>query len=67
MLFSGFTDLSLNDQMRLLQCSWSEILTLTLVYRSLPRNGRLNFAPDLCLTADMAAEAGMDEFYQHVR
>merc|ERR1712012_980082 len=32
----GFTDLSLNDQMRLLQGSWSEVLTLSLVFRTLP-------------------------------
>ena len=34
--FVGFTDLSLNDQMRLLQGSWSEVLTLSLVFRTLP-------------------------------
>lgn len=31
----GFTDLSLNDQMRLLQSTWAELLTLTTVFRSL--------------------------------
>lgn len=31
----GFTDLSLNDQMRLLQTTWAEILTLTTAFRSL--------------------------------
>merc|ERR1712223_1997923 len=40
----GFTDLTLNDQMKLLQSSWTEVLTLTLVYRSLPKLGSLNFA-----------------------
>jgi len=32
----GFTQLSLKDQMRLLQGSWSEVLILSLVFRSLP-------------------------------
>lgn len=31
----GFTDLSLNDQMRLLQTTWAELLTLTTAFRSL--------------------------------
>lgn len=31
----GFTDLSLNDQMRLLQSTWAELLTLTMAFRSL--------------------------------
>ena len=34
--FAGFTQLSLKDQMRLLQGSWSEVLILSLVFRSLP-------------------------------
>lgn len=29
----GFTDLILNDQMRLLQSTWSEILALSLAFR----------------------------------
>lgn len=29
----GFTDLILNDQMRLLQTTWGEILSLSLAYR----------------------------------
>lgn len=32
---AGFTDLSLNDQMRLLQSTWAELLTLTTAFRSL--------------------------------
>ena len=31
----GFNNLPLNEQMRLLQGSWGEILSLTLVYRTL--------------------------------
>ena len=33
--FTGFNKLPLNEQMRLLQGSWGEILSLTLVYRTL--------------------------------
>lgn len=29
----GFTDLTLNDQMKLLQTTWAEILSLSLAYR----------------------------------
>lgn len=35
----GFTDLSLNDQMRLLQSTWAELLTLTMAFRSLDQLG----------------------------
>ena len=58
--------MSLNDQMRLLQSSWSEILTLTLVFRSLPRTGRLHFASDFSVSASQANECGLEEFYDHV-
>ena len=65
-IFSGFSELSLNDQMRLLQSSWSEILTLSLVFRSLPTSGRLNFAADFSLTEAEARECGLWEFFYHV-
>lgn len=61
----GFSELSLNDQMRLLQSSWSEILTLSLVFRSLPTSGRLNFAADFSLTEAEARECGLWEFFNH--
>ncbi|VVC37639.1 Zinc finger, nuclear hormone receptor-type,Nuclear hormone receptor, ligand-binding [Cinara cedri] len=38
----GFTDLSLNDQMRLLQSTWAELLTLTMAYRSLEQFNNQN-------------------------
>lgn len=62
----GFTDLTLNDQMRLLQSTWAEILTLTLAYRSLPLvvMGRLQFAADLTLDERQARECGALELYQ---
>ena len=64
--FPGFSELSLNDQMRLLQSSWSEILTLSLVFRSIPTSGRLNFAADFSLSEAEARECGLTEFFNHV-
>lgn len=61
----GFTDLSLNDQMRLLQSTWAEILTLTLAYRSLPLSGlgRLKFASDFTLDMKQSRDCGATELY----
>jgi len=60
----GFTDLTLNDQMKLLQSSWTEVLTLTLVYRSLPKLGKLNFATDFSLNEMEATECGLEIFFE---
>ncbi|KAL3287858.1 hypothetical protein HHI36_002316 [Cryptolaemus montrouzieri] len=62
----GFTDLPLNDQMRLLQSTWAEILTLTLAYRSLPLIGlgRLRFASDFTLDEKQSKDCGALELYQ---
>lgn len=64
----GFTDLSLNDQMRLLQSTWAEILTLSLAYRSLPllSLGRLKFATDFTLDERQSRDCGATELYQTV-
>jgi estrogen-related receptor ERR len=66
-------DLSLNDQMRLLQSTWAEILTLTLVFRSLQltsnsggSSGKLRFASDFWLDEKLARDSGAIEIYQHV-
>jgi hypothetical protein len=50
-LLSGFSSLSLSDQMNLLQHSWLEINLLNLVYRSSPYHGvlRVNFSFHLLL------------------
>lgn len=64
--FVGFTDLPLNDQMRLLQVSWAEILTLMLAFRSIPFTGRLYFATDFWLDERSAKECGATELYNHV-
>ncbi|XP_037930664.1 steroid hormone receptor ERR2 [Teleopsis dalmanni] len=61
----GFTDLPLNDQMKLLQVSWAEILTLQLTFRSLPFNGKLCFATDVWMDELLAKECGYSEFYYH--
>jgi len=60
----GFTDLTLNDQMKLLQSSWTEVLTLTLVYRSLPKLGKLNFATDFSLNEVEATDCGLEIFFE---
>ena len=38
----GFKNLPLNEQMRLLQGSWGEILSLTLVFRTLESSNKQN-------------------------
>merc|ERR1712088_577301 len=60
----GFTDLSLNDQMKLLQNTWTEVLTLSLLFRSLPKTGKLNFAPDLSLNETEASQFGLELFFE---
>ncbi|XP_052868354.1 estrogen-related receptor gamma isoform X2 [Anopheles cruzii] len=62
----GFTDLPLNDQMRLLQVSWAELLTLMLAYRSIPFDGRLYFATDFWLDERSAKECGALDLYNHL-
>lgn len=61
----GFLDLTLNDQMRLLQSTWAEILTLTVTYRSIPGTGELKFAADFSLDEKMARECNALDLYQH--
>ena len=63
----GFTDLTLNDQMKLLQNTWTEVLTLSLLFRSLPKTGKLNFAADLSLNETEASQCGLELFYEKVR
>ena len=61
----GFSDLPLNDQMKLLQVSWAEILTLQLCFRSLPFNGKVCFATDVWMDELLAKECGYIDFYYH--
>ncbi|ODN05709.1 Estrogen-related receptor gamma [Orchesella cincta] len=60
----GFTDLTLNDQMRILQATWAEVLTLTLAYRSVNMSGRLIFASDFTLDEKQARDCGGYDLYQ---
>lgn len=48
-LVLGFVDLSLHDQVHLLECAWLEILMIGLVWRSMEHPGKLLFAPNLLL------------------
>lgn len=52
--------------MRLLQSTWTEILTLSLAFRSLPPTGKLNFAVDFILDEMLARECGAIEIYHLV-
>uniref|UniRef100_T1IPY4 Estrogen-related receptor n=1 Tax=Strigamia maritima TaxID=126957 RepID=T1IPY4_STRMM len=61
----GFTDLSLNDQMHSLQSSWSEILTLSLAYRSLPMSGRLHYATDFVMDEKQARACHAEDLFTH--
>ncbi|XP_036151346.1 steroid hormone receptor ERR2 isoform X3 [Monomorium pharaonis] len=61
----GFSSLALNDQMRLLQSTWAEILTFTLAWRSTPNTGRLRFAQDFSLDERLARECHCMELYTH--
>ncbi|KAF4071121.1 hypothetical protein AMELA_G00281350 [Ameiurus melas] len=45
----GFQDLSLHDQVQLLESSWLEILMIGLIWRSIYSPGKLIFAQDLIL------------------
>lgn len=62
----GFIELPLNDQMKLLQFTWAEMLTLQLAYRSIPFNGRLMFAKDFWLEEHSAKQCGATELFDHV-
>lgn len=62
----GFTDLTLNDQMKLLQTTWAEILSLSLAYRSyqlasLPP--KLMFTQDFTMDEQQAVECQAVELF----
>ncbi|GBP51082.1 Estrogen-related receptor gamma [Eumeta japonica] len=67
----GFTDLQLNDQMRLLHCTWAEMLSLMVAYRSMSCSAptaalRLRFAADLTLDEQQARDIGAHDLYLQV-
>nr|XP_033795591.1 estrogen receptor isoform X2 [Geotrypetes seraphini] len=45
----GFVELTLHDQVHLLECAWLEILMVGLIWRSVEYPGKLSFAPNLLL------------------
>ncbi|ERE72756.1 estrogen receptor beta [Cricetulus griseus] len=49
MVKCGFVELSLLDQVRLLESCWMEVLMVGLMWRSIDHPGKLIFAPDLVL------------------
>ena len=47
---AGYTDLSLSDQVHLIECCWMELLLLNCAFRSMEHDGKhLVFAPDFHL------------------
>uniref|UniRef100_A0A673G0I8 Estrogen receptor beta-2-like n=1 Tax=Sinocyclocheilus rhinocerous TaxID=307959 RepID=A0A673G0I8_9TELE len=48
----GFVELTLSDQVHLLECCWLDILMLGLMWRSVDHPGKLIFSPDLKLNRD---------------
>lgn len=48
----GFVELSLLDQVHLLECCWLEVLMVGLMWRSVDHPGKLMFSPDLSLSRE---------------
>ncbi|XP_037541857.1 estrogen receptor 2a [Nematolebias whitei] len=48
----GFMELSLLDQVHLLECCWLEVLMMGLMWRSVDHPGKLIFSPDLSLSRE---------------
>ncbi|XP_058511366.1 steroid hormone receptor ERR2 isoform X2 [Ochotona princeps] len=62
----GFSELSLGDQMSLLQSAWMEILILGVVYRSLPYDDKLVYAEDYIMDEEHSRLTGLIELYQAI-
>ncbi|XP_019726315.1 estrogen receptor 2a isoform X1 [Hippocampus comes] len=48
----GFVELSLLDQVHMLECCWLEVLMIGLMWRSVNHPGKLIFSPDLSLSRE---------------
>ncbi|XP_060907687.1 estrogen receptor 2a [Labrus mixtus] len=48
----GFVEISLQDQVHLLECCWLEVLMVGLMWRSVDHPGKLIFSPDLSLSRE---------------
>ncbi|XP_050995259.1 estrogen receptor isoform X2 [Labeo rohita] len=60
----GFQDLSLHDQVQLLESSWLEVLMIGLIWRSIHSPGKLIFAQDLILDrSEGECVEGMPEIF----
>uniref|UniRef100_A0A672R2T3 Estrogen receptor n=1 Tax=Sinocyclocheilus grahami TaxID=75366 RepID=A0A672R2T3_SINGR len=60
----GFQDLSLHDQVQLLESSWLEVLMIGLIWRSIHSPGKLIFAQDLILDrSEGECVEGMTEIF----
>lgn len=64
---SGFTGLSLVDQMALLQSGWMETLVLNVVWRSQGSADELQFAENLRLNESQSRAAGLHDLYTALR
>nr|BAC66480.2 estrogen receptor [Reishia clavigera] len=63
----GYTDLSLSDQVHLIECCWMELLLLNCAFRSMDYDGRrLVFAPDFHLDKPLWVVMGMTEILEQV-
>lgn len=63
----GYIDLSLSDQVHLIECCWMELLLLNCTFRSIPYHGkRLVFAPDFILESSHWEIMGMNEIFEQV-
>ncbi|XP_050404986.1 estrogen receptor isoform X3 [Patella vulgata] len=63
----GYTDLSLSDQVHLIECCWMELLLLNCAFRSMDHEGkRLVFAPDFHLDRQLWNLTGMTEILDQV-
>ncbi|MGH0158170.1 UNVERIFIED_CONTAM: hypothetical protein FKN15_055681 [Acipenser sinensis] len=59
----GFSNLSLGDQMSLLQSAWMEILILGIVFRSLPYEDELVYAEDYIMDEEHSRLTGLLDLY----
>uniref|UniRef100_A0A3B4YL47 Estrogen receptor 2a n=1 Tax=Seriola lalandi dorsalis TaxID=1841481 RepID=A0A3B4YL47_SERLL len=60
----GFVELSLMDQVHLLECCWLEVLMMGLMWRSVDHPGKLIFSPDFSLSREEASRVqGFTEIF----
>jgi estrogen receptor alpha len=63
----GYTNLTLSDQVHLIECCWMELLLLNCAFRSMEHEGRtLVFAPDFHLERQQWAVTGMGDVLEQV-